>query len=207
MRQFSAAVLSRALGAVQALLAPSRGRHSAAALRRRRRSTRVRRYAPLPDAPALLRAVPEHPSPPERPAPAHSAPPAHSAHAALPGRTEPRPLPSAGRAPVQPTSASADPLSTPSVFTTAEDVALVRPYYEAHERELALVQARAADRLERWTRIRSAAARPGGPTVGTSVGPAVGPVAGRTPGTPVGVPGTATHRVPAARCEYRGVPA
>jgi len=154
MRQFSAAVLSRALGAVKALLAPSRGRHSAAALRRRR-SARVRRYAPLPDVPALLRPVPERPEHPARPVP-----PAH------PGPAVPRPLP-------------------------VEDTALVRPYYETHERELALVQARAADRLRQWTRSRPAAARTGGPVVGL------------LPGTP----GPATRRLPAARCEYRGVPA
>ena len=151
MRQFSAAVLSRALGAVKALLAPSRGRHSAAALRRRR-SARVRRYAPLPDVPALLRPAPERPARPASPS--------------RPGPALPRPLP-------------------------VEDTALVRPYYEAHERELALVQARAADRLRQWTRSRPAAARTGGPVVGL------------LPGTP----GPATRRLPAARCEYRGVPA
>jgi hypothetical protein len=44
MRDYSAAFLALVMGTVKALLAPARGRHAA----RRRRSTRVRRYAPLP---------------------------------------------------------------------------------------------------------------------------------------------------------------
>ncbi|PDP86021.1 hypothetical protein CQJ94_19985 [Glycomyces fuscus] len=52
MRQFSAALLSRALGPLIALLSAPCGRHCAVA-GRRRRSTRVRRYAPAP-APARL---------------------------------------------------------------------------------------------------------------------------------------------------------
>jgi hypothetical protein len=63
MAQSIHAVLSYALGFAKALLTPARGRHSAAALRRRR-STRVRRYAPLP-APPLARAP--RPAPPLAP--------------------------------------------------------------------------------------------------------------------------------------------
>ncbi|MFD6951016.1 hypothetical protein A6A08_20460 [Nocardiopsis sp. TSRI0078] len=124
MRQFSAALLSRALGPLSAFFSSPRGRHSTVA-GRRRRSTRVRRYAP-PPLPAL-------------PAPA------------------PR-------------------LAPPREVVPAEDVALVRPYYSAHERlreagtripgprgstpeaapdevarEFARVQERAAAILRRWT--------------------------------------------------------
>jgi hypothetical protein len=81
MRQFSAALLSRALGPLIALLSAPCGRHCAVA-GRRRRSTRVRRYAPAPP-------------PVQLPAPRLDPP----------GRTLP-----------------------------AEDVALVRPYFAAHER-------------------------------------------------------------------------
>lgn len=45
MRDYSAAFLALVMGTVKALLTPARGRHAAA---HRRRSTRVRRYAPLP---------------------------------------------------------------------------------------------------------------------------------------------------------------
>jgi hypothetical protein len=56
MAYSSPAVLSYAMGLVKALFTPARGRHSAA---RRRRSTRVRRYAPLPTpAPAQASASP-----------------------------------------------------------------------------------------------------------------------------------------------------
>ena len=63
MAQFSPAVLSYAIALFQALLTPARGRHSVAA--RRRRSTRVRRYAPVPvPAPAQASAPPApRPSP------------------------------------------------------------------------------------------------------------------------------------------------
>ncbi len=60
MRQFSAAVLSRALGPLIAFLSTPCGRHSTVAGRRRRRSTRVRRYVPAP---------PPAPLPPPRLAP------------------------------------------------------------------------------------------------------------------------------------------
>ncbi|MFE3458897.1 hypothetical protein ACFXKD_15260 [Nocardiopsis aegyptia] len=72
MAQFSPAVLTSALGYLKALLTPARGRHSAAS--RRRRSTRVRRYAPLP-APELTRAAPIVRATP-RPAPRLVPPPA-----------------------------------------------------------------------------------------------------------------------------------
>ncbi|OOC55461.1 MULTISPECIES: hypothetical protein [Nocardiopsis] len=81
MLQFSAALLSRALGPLIALFSSPCGRHSNVAGRRRRRSTRVRRHAPVP-APAQL------------PAPR---------------------------------------LAPPSETVPAEAVALVRPYYAAHE--------------------------------------------------------------------------
>ncbi|RKS06292.1 hypothetical protein DFP74_1920 [Nocardiopsis sp. Huas11] len=59
------AVLNRALGFLEALLTPARGRHSAAVLRRRR-STRVRRYAPLPAPPAARAPRPAAPLAPPR---------------------------------------------------------------------------------------------------------------------------------------------
>ncbi|ASU61072.1 hypothetical protein [Nocardiopsis dassonvillei] len=85
MRQFSAALLSRALGPLIALLSAPCGRHSTVAGRRRRRSTRVRRYVPAP---------PPAPLPPSR-------------------------------------------LAPPGASFPAEDVALVRPYFTAHERSRA----------------------------------------------------------------------
>ncbi|ADH70419.1 hypothetical protein [Nocardiopsis dassonvillei] len=85
MRQFSAALLSRALGPLIAFLSAPCGRHSTVAGRRRRRSTRVRRY--LPEAPHVSASEPAMP----RLAPAREVIP-------------------------------------------AEDVALVRPYFAAHER-------------------------------------------------------------------------
>ncbi|WP_053619197.1 hypothetical protein [Nocardiopsis sp. NRRL B-16309] len=64
------AVLNRALGFLEALLTPPRGRHSAAVLRRRR-STRVRRYAPLPAPPTARGPRPAVPlTPPRAPVPA-----------------------------------------------------------------------------------------------------------------------------------------
>ncbi|MCY9787352.1 hypothetical protein KIK06_26075 [Nocardiopsis sp. EMB25] len=68
MAQFSRAVLRSALETLKSLLAPAHGRHSA----RRRRSTRVRRYAPLP-APEQASAPPEVQEPPV-PAPRLSPP-------------------------------------------------------------------------------------------------------------------------------------
>ncbi|WP_435109553.1 hypothetical protein [Nocardiopsis synnemataformans] len=86
MLYFSAALLSRALGPLIALFSSPCGRHSTVA-GRRRRSTRVRRYAPAP-----------------APAPA-----------AAPRVRVPE-------------------LAPPSETIPAEAVALVRPYYAAHER-------------------------------------------------------------------------
>ncbi|WP_017569268.1 hypothetical protein [Nocardiopsis halotolerans] len=115
MSKFTAALFSRAFGPLIALFSTPRGRHST--FGRRRRSTRVRRYAPAP-----------------------------------------APLP-------------APRLAPPSEVLPAEDVALVRPYYAAHERlrasearvpeprgpesdevrrEFARVQERAAALLQRW---------------------------------------------------------
>ncbi|MEV6820786.1 hypothetical protein AB0M72_18710 [Nocardiopsis dassonvillei] len=95
MRQFSAAVLSRALGPLIAFLSAPCGRHSTVAGRRRRRSTRVRRYVPAP---------PPAPLPPPR-------------------------------------------LAPPSTSFPAEDIALVRPYFAAHERSRAAVSGTRAPRV------------------------------------------------------------
>ncbi|MFD6950879.1 hypothetical protein A6A08_19245 [Nocardiopsis sp. TSRI0078] len=89
MLQFSAALLSRALGPLIALFSSPRGRHSTVA-GRRRRSTRVRRYVGPPPAPTAREAA--------------------------------KPLPRAPR------------LAPPSQTSRAEDIALVRPYFAAHER-------------------------------------------------------------------------
>jgi hypothetical protein len=79
MAQFSPAALSPAITllqeAVRALFAPARGRHTAAALRRRR-STRVRRYAPLPDPAHTSASVPPRPAARPRPVPRLAPPPA-----------------------------------------------------------------------------------------------------------------------------------
>ncbi|WP_150240204.1 hypothetical protein [Nocardiopsis quinghaiensis] len=70
MRQFSAALLSRALGPVIGLFSSPCGRHSAVA-GRRRRSTRVRRYVPSPlPAPGASPAPAPRPAPPSRTVPA-----------------------------------------------------------------------------------------------------------------------------------------
>ncbi|GAA1448447.1 hypothetical protein [Nocardiopsis tropica] len=118
MRQFSAAALTPAFRLVMALFIAPRGRHASPGRLRRRRSTRVRRYAPVP--------VPVAAS--------------DTATAPNPG-TPPRP---------------ARDLVPPRHTCEAEDVALVRPYYEAHEREsereraLLRVQAEASARLHGW---------------------------------------------------------
>lgn len=73
MRNFSAVLLSRALDPLAALLSSPRGRHASAAGRRRRRSTRVRRYAPVPAsgaAPTQVSRASERSEPPETPVPA-----------------------------------------------------------------------------------------------------------------------------------------
>ncbi|MFE3461056.1 hypothetical protein ACFXKD_26230 [Nocardiopsis aegyptia] len=66
MAQFSPAVLSYAIALLRAFLAPARGRHSVA---RRRRSTRVRRYAPLPAPVPAQASAPPAPRPSPRLAP------------------------------------------------------------------------------------------------------------------------------------------
>ena len=105
MAKFSRALARSVMDFAKALLTPSRGRHSA----RRRRSTRVRRYAhTLPPA-TRTSATPERPLAP---------------------RTRPAPTPACSR---------------------AEEPALVRPYYRAHEQELRRVQQRANTRLHAWT--------------------------------------------------------
>lgn len=64
MRQFSAALLSRAFRPVKVLLAPPRGRHAAGG---RRRSGRVRRYVSSPaPAPAPVPSTPASPLSPPR---------------------------------------------------------------------------------------------------------------------------------------------
>ncbi|GAA0976613.1 hypothetical protein GCM10009551_011980 [Nocardiopsis tropica] len=122
MRQFSAAALTPAFRLVTALFIAPRGRHASPGRLRRRRSTRVRRYAPVPV-----------------PAPV-TTPDTATAAAPIP-QTPPRP---------------AQDLAPPRHTSEAEDVALVRPYYEAHEREsereraLLRVQAEASARLHGW---------------------------------------------------------
>lgn len=105
MYKFSTALAELVRGSVKAFFAPSRGRHCA----RRRRSTRVRRYA---------RTLP--PATPTTAAPARPfLPPPRQASAT----TRPR----------------------------AEEPALVRPYYRAHEQELRRIQQQANARLHAWT--------------------------------------------------------
>ncbi|OLT27129.1 hypothetical protein BJF83_19240 [Nocardiopsis sp. CNR-923] len=103
MRDYSAAFLALLTAYAKALFTPARGRHATAA--RRRRSTRVRRYAP---SPAPVEA---------------SAPPI------------PKPAPR---------------LVPPRESFPADEVALVRPYYPSHERDLDRVRAEATARLHAW---------------------------------------------------------
>ncbi|MFI6575670.1 hypothetical protein ACIBFB_07695 [Nocardiopsis sp. NPDC050513] len=95
--------LALPMGFVKALFTPARGRHASAA--RRRRSTRVRRYAPLP--------------------------------APVEASTPPAPTP-------------APPLAPPRESLPADEIALVRPYYLSHERDLDSVRAEATARLHAW---------------------------------------------------------
>ncbi|MFE3460597.1 hypothetical protein ACFXKD_23880 [Nocardiopsis aegyptia] len=67
MDHSSHAVLSYAIALLRALFTPARGRHSAAV--RRRRSTRVRRYAPVPDSAFTQVSAPVAPRPVPRLAP------------------------------------------------------------------------------------------------------------------------------------------
>ncbi|CAL9429769.1 hypothetical protein [Nocardiopsis dassonvillei] len=132
MRQFSAAALIRAFGTVKALFAPPCGRHSATG-GRRRRSTRVRRYVPVP---AQVRAPVEA-----------TAPPARTDWA--PERPERLKHP---KRPAAPGPAPAPRLAPPSARFPAEDIALVRPYYAA--REQARAEARAGTREPGAARVR-----------------------------------------------------
>ncbi|MFC9086090.1 hypothetical protein [Nocardiopsis dassonvillei] len=143
MRQFSAAALIRALGMVKALFAPPCGRHSATG-GRRRRSTRVRRYVPVP---AQVRVPVEATTPPAR---TDRAPerPKRPARPAAPG-SGPGLVPVA--APVR-APAPAPRLAPPSARFSAEDIALVRPYYAA--REQARAEARAGTREPGAARVR-----------------------------------------------------
>jgi hypothetical protein len=136
MRQFSAAALIRALGTVKALFAPPCGRHSATG-GRRRRSTRVRRYVPVP---AQVRVPVEAATPPARTdrVPERPERPRHPERPAAPGSVP-------GLAPVP---APAPRLAPPSARFPAEDIALVRPYYAARE------QARAEAREPGVARVR-----------------------------------------------------
>ncbi|WP_433699789.1 hypothetical protein [Nocardiopsis sp. CA-288880] len=154
MRQFSAALLSRALGPLTALLTPPRGRHSAAAARRRRRSTRVRRYAPVPA----------------------------TVGAAAPPRTVPVAGPSVPLLP-------APRLTPPPERLPADELAPVRPYFDAHERELDRVREEAAARLHRWT---ARAVPPPGDLLATA------PFTPAPAAAPVAVP---APRAPLASCE------
>ncbi|OOC55909.1 MULTISPECIES: hypothetical protein [Nocardiopsis] len=121
MRKFSAAALIRAIGTAKALFASPCGRHSSVC-GRRRRSTRVRRYVPVP------------------------APVEDTAPPAPPMRTDRAP-----ERPRLPAPVPAPRLAPPSERFPADEIALVRPYYEARERELARVRATATTRPHRWT--------------------------------------------------------
>ncbi|WP_198347030.1 hypothetical protein [Nocardiopsis dassonvillei] len=197
MRQFSAAALIRALGMVKALFAPPCGRHSATG-GRRRRSTRVRRYVPVP---AQVRAPVEATAPPARTdrAPERPERPKHPKRPAAPGS-----VPAAAPAP-----ATAPRLAPPSVRFPAEDIALVRPYYAA--REQARAEARAGTREPGAARVRREITirldqRPGtntpfsGDLLATDSGPVPTPA-------PVRVPAPALTRVPAQTFEPGPPPA
>ncbi|WP_116246075.1 hypothetical protein [Nocardiopsis sp. FIRDI 009] len=119
MSHLIAALLTPVLGSVKGLLASPRGRHAA----RRRRSTRVRRYAPPPA-----------PSPAPVPAPPPEAVPA-TAFVEQPRQRA--------------TTAPAPRLAPPSEHVPADGVALVRPYYVAHERGRAHTVENPAPRLPR----------------------------------------------------------
>ncbi|MFD3685667.1 hypothetical protein ACFWTE_12715 [Nocardiopsis sp. NPDC058631] len=125
MRQFSAKVLDRVFGPLLNLFSPPGGRHSSAA--GWRRSARVRRYVPEP-ATAPISAAPERTSPPRVPEPAPVPPSPAPALVRVP---TPRAAPVPDRLPV-------------------DELALVRTYYAAHERELDRIQAEATARMYGW---------------------------------------------------------
>ncbi|GAB2482044.1 hypothetical protein [Nocardiopsis aegyptia] len=147
MAYFSPAVLSSAIAllpaAVRALFAPARGRHSLTA-GRRRRSTRVRRYAPLPTPAQALTPAPPHPRPTPRSQPAARPAPRPATHPTTCAALRPTPRPA-------PTPAMR--VAPPRDHIPAEEVALVRGYYRAfeHERDRDRVQAHALRRLDQWT--------------------------------------------------------
>jgi len=140
MRQFSAAVLDRAFGPLLNLFSPPRGRHSSAAALRRR-STRVRRYAT-----ALILALARIGAATGRPA--------------LPPAPEPVPV-SPASVPVPALARVPNPRPAPAPERPADDLALVRLYYAAHEdasaRERFRDLARSADRAREFDRIQAEA--------------------------------------------------
>ncbi|APC37347.1 hypothetical protein A9R04_22915 [Nocardiopsis dassonvillei] len=111
MRQFSAALLSRAFGPLIAFFSSPCGRHSTV-VGRRRRSSRVRRYAPSPPAAPVQTGRDRAPSRRAAPEP--------------PASPGPRQTPARTRVP-------APRLAPPRERIDAEEVALVRPYFTAHE--------------------------------------------------------------------------
>ncbi|WP_160166738.1 hypothetical protein [Nocardiopsis kunsanensis] len=123
---------------LQALLRPPKGRHSAGQLRRRR-STRVRRYAPR---------TPAAPAPP----PSHPA----ARKSQLNAAERPHPKPPASPTPPTALKPHASPtppsLEPPTVEIDADEIALVRPYFTAHEPEgeAERIQNRATARLRQW---------------------------------------------------------
>lgn len=145
MPQCIAAVFKAALKPLRALLSAPKGRHSAGQLGRRR-STRVRRYAP---------------SAPATPAPLPSRPAAHNPQVSADERPRSKPptglKPSAGSKPPASSEPPTGPhtrtgLKPPTVEIDADDIALVRPYYTAHEPdgEAERIQDRATARLCAW---------------------------------------------------------
>lgn len=126
MLQCIAAVFKAALKPLRALLCPPKGRHSAGQLRRRR-STRVRRYAP---------------STPAAPAPLPSYPEARNSQVSADER--PRPKSTGSKPPTV--------LKPPAAEIDADDIALVRPYFTAHEADVEAerIRYRATARLRAW---------------------------------------------------------
>ena len=137
MPQCIATVFKAALKLLQALLCPPKGRHSRRTRphRRRRRSSRVRRYAPM--TPASPTPLPSHPA-------------AQKTQVKTQVSTSVR---ARAKAQPEPRVSEAEPhrkLRPPSTEFDADDIALVRPYYTAHEAEADRAQSRAALRLRAW---------------------------------------------------------
>ncbi|WP_026122212.1 hypothetical protein [Nocardiopsis halotolerans] len=147
MTQFSAALLSRAFGPLIALFSSPCGRHSNAA-GRRRRSTRVRRYAPLP-APV------EAATPPAR-THRNSEIPKLPASAPAPRMAPPsEPFPADDIAPVRPCFATherqrafANPALTPAA--RAPEPRRAEPDTEEVRRGLDRAKARARIMYQQW---------------------------------------------------------